>query len=222
MFIIGLDLGQARDYTALAIIEKLEQKGSTLYHVRKLERTRGIPYPDVVTRVKEIVAKLKTSILVIDGTGVGRPVVDMLASLKPVAIYIHGGYKVSHDGGTYGVPQRDLAAVLQVLVQNQRFKIAPGPLSEVLASEMLNFKVKIDPETAHDSYSAWRESEHDDLVLSVALACWYGEHMLKPIYMLKPVAFYSGVGYDVPPDNPRTSDPYSSTYSLTRTPRPNF
>ena len=35
--------------------------------------------------------------------------------------------------------------------------------------------VQIDPLTAHDSYGAWREKEHDDLVLAVALACWYGE-----------------------------------------------
>jgi len=40
---------------------------------------------------------------------------------------------------------------------------------------MLNFRAKIDPATAHDSYSAWREQDHDDLVLSVALACWWGE-----------------------------------------------
>jgi hypothetical protein len=39
----------------------------------------------------------------------------------------------------------------------------------------LNFKVKIDPRSAHDSYSAWREEDHDDLVLSVALAAWWGE-----------------------------------------------
>jgi hypothetical protein len=26
--------------------------------------------------------------------------------------------------------------------------------------------------TAHDSYEAWREGDHDDLVLATALACW--------------------------------------------------
>jgi hypothetical protein len=35
--------------------------------------------------------------------------------------------------------------------------------------------VKINISTAHDSYEAWREGDHDDLVLSVALACWAGE-----------------------------------------------
>ena len=29
-------------------------------------------------------------------------------------------------------------------------------------------------ETAHDSYGAWREGQHDDLVLALALALWAG------------------------------------------------
>jgi hypothetical protein len=50
---------------------------------------------------------------------------------------------------------------------------------------MLNFKQTINPITAHDSYSAWREADHDDLVLSVAMACWFGERepKLVPICM---------------------------------------
>jgi len=40
---------------------------------------------------------------------------------------------------------------------------------------LLNFKVKIDPKTAHDSYESWRESIHDDMVLSAAMSTWYAE-----------------------------------------------
>jgi len=29
---------------------------------------------------------------------------------------------------------------------------------------------------AHDIYEPWREGIHDDLVLAVALACWYGQN----------------------------------------------
>ena len=42
---------------------------------------------------------------------------------------------------------------------------------------VVNFRQKIDPATAHDSYSAWRERDHDDLVLALALACWLGERL---------------------------------------------
>jgi len=45
----------------------------------------------------------------------------------------------------------------------------------MLVQEFLNFLVKIDPLTGHDSYGAWREGQHDDLVLATAVACWYGE-----------------------------------------------
>ena len=174
MYIIGLDLGQSKDYTALAVIDKVDND----YQVRKLERTRGTPYPDVVTRVEEILEKVPDAALVVDATGVGAPVVNMFtrSGLEPIGIYIHGGDRATHEGSTWRVPKRDLVGVLQVLLQNQRLKIAPGPLSGTLADEMLNFKVKIDPTTAHDSYSAWREADHDDLVLAAALACWWGEY----------------------------------------------
>ena len=62
-------------------------------------------------------------------------------------------------------------------------KLKLGP---VLSQEMLNFRVKIDPMTAHDSYSAWREEDHDDLVLSVALAAWWGENGPKEAPIMSP------------------------------------
>jgi hypothetical protein len=52
-------------------------------------------------------------------------------------------------------------------------------MMEQLVKELLNFRVKINISTAHDSYEAWREGDHDDLVLSVALACWAGERYLN-------------------------------------------
>jgi hypothetical protein len=91
-------------------------------------------------------------------------------------VLIHGGDKAAHEGNTWRVPKRDLVGSLQVLFQSGRLKISKKlPLASVLQTELMNFKVKIDPITAHDSYSAWREQDHDDLVLSVALAAWYGE-----------------------------------------------
>ncbi len=60
-----------------------------------------------------------------------------------------------------------------MLLQNQRLKIAEGlPLADILTRELLAFRVKINLSTGHDSYEAWRERDHDDLVLAVALACY--------------------------------------------------
>ena len=45
-------------------------------------------------------------------------------------------------------------------------------VAEVLRKELLDFKIRIDPQTAHDSYAAWRAGAHDDLVLAAAAAAW--------------------------------------------------
>lgn len=60
----------------------------------------------------------------------------------------------------------------------RRLKIAAGlELASVLTAELENFRSKTSL-AGHNSYGAgedWREGHHDDLVLAVALACWYGE-----------------------------------------------
>jgi hypothetical protein len=77
---------------------------------------------------------------------------------------------------TLRVPKRDLVAAVQTLLQNGRLRIAERlTLADVLRKELLNFRVRVDPKTAHDSYSHWREADHDDLVLAVACAAWYRE-----------------------------------------------
>ena len=44
--------------------------------------------------------------------------------------------------------------------------------------EMSDFKSSIS-ETGHDSYGVWRTGGHDDLVLAVALALWYGNRVAR-------------------------------------------
>jgi hypothetical protein len=79
------------------------------------------------------------------------------------------------------VPKRDLVGVVQVLLQTERLKFASEiPAVPMLVQELLAFRVKIDPLTAHDSYGAWREGAHDDLVLAVAVAAWYAQRPVPP------------------------------------------
>jgi len=180
-FFVGLDLGQSNDYTAVSILERVGDHLQNGYQVRHLERVRNVPYPQIVDKVASMLhspALESGADLVVDQTGVGAPVVDLFqqAGLYPIGVLIHGGDRVSSEGGAWRVPKRDLVGSLQVLFQSGRLKISKKlPLASMLQAELLNFKVKIDPRTAHDSYSAWREQDHDDLVLSVALAAWWGE-----------------------------------------------
>jgi hypothetical protein len=59
----------------------------------------------------------------------------------------------------------------------------------VLVREMANFRVKITA-AANETFGVWREGQHDDLVLGVALACWWAEHTPR----LGPEAFGCGGG----------------------------
>ncbi len=190
--IIGVDLGQAADYTAVSVLEQRMSstrsgtKAETVYHVRHLERVPlGTPYPVIIKRVEQIyksLSKGSSPSLVIDSTGVGRPVYDSFkqAKLQPVGISIHGGSAVTREGSIFSVAKRDLVGVLQVLYQSGRIKVSRWLKdAETFNNELLNFKVKINIRTGHDSYEAWREGVHDDLVLSVACAAWYGEHLAK-------------------------------------------
>jgi len=181
-FFVGVDLGQSRDYTAVAVAEKVEPGDGGEYelHVRHLERFRDVLYPDVAKRAKGLMAALELrgrTALAVDATGVGAAVVDMLrkSGLAFDAVTITGGDTESH-GTTYSdwrVPKRDLIGGLQVLLQSGRLKIASQlEHAETLKRELLNFRVKVNISTGHDSYEAWREGDHDDLVLATSLAAW--------------------------------------------------
>ena len=158
-------------------------------NLRHLERYPiGTSYPEVVERIAKLVATPQlrgTSVLVIDATGVGRAVVDIFNDryLRPVAVTITGGNRVTREGMEYCVPKRDLIGALEVAMQTSRLKVAKE-LSEAktLMSEMLNFKRKVTI-AGHDTYKAWREGQHDDLVLATALATWYADRHVRPRFI---------------------------------------
>jgi hypothetical protein len=197
-FYVGLDLGQSNDYTALAVIEKVktgEAGDDPNLHLRHLERyPLRMPYPDMVERVAKLVGdpQLRTTHLdrhlarrivvepelLVDATGVGRPVVDLFKQrgLRYKAITITGGYKVTGVAGGYGVPKRDLIGALEAPFHSGRLKVAAGlELWGTLRGELQTFRRKVSLTTGMDTYEHWRESDHDDLVLAAALACWGAE-----------------------------------------------
>jgi len=177
-YVVGVDLGQTADYTAITI---LEERVENSYDVRYLERLRNTPYPAIVRRLDHLVKRLpERPSMAVDATGVGRPVIDMIRDAHlPASIYpitLTGGDAVTQDGMERHVPKRDVASTIAVLLQTGRLRIARGlKESETLLRELLNFRVKISL-SGHDTYEAWREQEHDDLVLAVGLAAWLFEN----------------------------------------------
>lgn len=87
---------------------------------------------------------------------------------------------VTRENGYYHVPKRDLVSSVKMLFGKKELKIAAGlPFGAELLEELRNFRVKVNPQTGHDSYEAWRERDKDDLVLAVAFACWYALYQKK-------------------------------------------
>src|SRR5262249_51569740 len=103
-YLIGLDLGQKRDFTATAILEKVTTQ-PRLYHLRHLERIKlDTSYIEVVERICSLLRTgvlCGSSTLVMDATGVGLPVLDLIRKrgISPVAVTITGGTSVSGGKG---------------------------------------------------------------------------------------------------------------------------
>lgn len=194
---IGLDLGKAQDFTALAVLARPRLTGqeskserSPAYDVPHLQRfPLGTPYPEIVERVVALLQTppMRGCMLVVDQTGVGGPVVDMLTDAMEgqvncsfCGITITSGHAVTTgENGQLRVPKKELIASVQVLLQTRRLRILRTlPEASVLVRELENYRVKI-TEAANEVFGAWREGQHDDLVLAVALAAWVGEQTLQ-------------------------------------------
>ena len=194
-FFVGLDLGQKQDYTAIAVVERTvvmtgeidgatyERIQETHFGLRYLERVKlGTSYPAIVERVREVVQARDLSgkcTLVVDATGVGGPVMDLLQAARLecwiIPVVITGGERATQSGGTWRVPKRDLVMGLQVMFEERELEIAESlPDAATLVTELMSMRVKISP-AGHDTYGAAsgaREGPHDDLVLAAALAAW--------------------------------------------------
>lgn len=184
MFIPAIDLGQVRDYTAFVVLEKIPQeKRPALYHCRKVQRfKRGTDYPTIVEEVVAFMRRedMRTSKLIIDGTGVGRGIVDMFRKplgrrAVPVTITASGSPTLADDG-YWHVSKVDLVGAVQATISTSRLKIAESLADvEVLTGELQGFQYKFTA-AGNTVFGTWRENAHDDLVLAVALGTWWGEH----------------------------------------------
>jgi hypothetical protein len=186
-YVLGLDLGQTQDFTALAVLERQPLSAGAaatakpdfaLRHLRRF--ALGTPYTAIVSAVTTLrrTRPLCGMPVVVDQTGVGRAVVDVLrqAAGGVVPVTITGGHAVTvTENGSFHVPKKDLVTGLQVVLQSQRLQIARGlPEAATLVRELQQFQVRITA-SAHETYGVWRAGQHDDLVLAVALACWWAE-----------------------------------------------
>lgn len=189
MYIVGADIGRAQDYTAISVLEAhdLPAKGrysrpEREYLLRHLERLElGTPYHAIVERLSAISQKIGDgdTYHVLDATGVGAPVLEAARAKIDGPVYgviITGGSSDSYDSDAecYHVPKASLISQLQMGFSAGTLTAAQGiPMLDALMSELRSFRYEITA-AGNTTFAPWREAEHDDLILSLAIGLWYG------------------------------------------------
>jgi Terminase RNaseH-like domain len=218
---VGVDLGQANDPTAIAVLEKTIAppetalfspvgdrpgnrlvEGSLVYDLVYLKRPElGTPYDVIAKRVIDLCCELEPTgafgelgqlALVVDGTGVGRGVVDMLraelqrrgkwmATSTPKVDFrpatITGSEttmkRPERVDGYWRIPKKDLVFPAVAAFQQGKIRIAKNLKDrDALANELRNYRRRINIATGGMQFEPWREALHDDLLFALALALW--------------------------------------------------
>ena len=145
-----------------------------VYRVGYLERLPlGTPYPSIVAYIGRLLGRLPGAELVIDFTGVGRPVFDMFrfSGITPTGVLITSGIAETGGGPIHGVPKLDLVSRLQALLHEGRLKIHKDLAeADTLVRELQDFRCEFTA-AGHLTFNA-RSGKHDDLVLALAIAVW--------------------------------------------------
>ena len=156
--VIGINVGQKRDPTAICVAETQQlSRGTTSdvhYWVRHLERVSlGTPYPEIARRIRTVVASVhqragQAPQVCVDATGVGAPLLDQLRAQtgSPDKIYavqfVHGrkrrvGPSSIRLGKAYFVNR------LLSLIQTRRIHLPKTREAQALAQELLNYDVRV-------------------------------------------------------------------------------
>lgn len=201
---IGVDFGLIRDHTAVVVLERTETKTPsgiaarhTIPEIRRLPL--GTPYPTCCERIANLISQLPgRRVIAADATGVGRPIMDMLHGAlrerwkaikagpgngmpQVLACVITGGVKARGEGNVVHVPKREMILCFAGDLQDGTLTISKTcEHAELLITEMRNFRFRT-TSIGNDTYEAWREGEHDDIVFAAALADWAATNYWAPI-----------------------------------------
>jgi hypothetical protein len=179
-YYLGLDIGQSIDPSAIAIVQRLLPEGAKrpLFRCGHLERLPlASSYPKVVARVRQLLFQrpfLGRTELVVDYTGVGRPVNDLFVAegLRPVRVTITAGSEaLKADNGDWHVAKQVLISQVQTLLHDGRLHILES-LAEapILKAELEDFRAIV-TDSGRWTFGA-RSGAHDDLILGLAIALW--------------------------------------------------
>jgi hypothetical protein len=182
-FIISLDPAQLRDWSALAVVDMQYRPDVRRfgYSLVAMARKQGLPYDQIVNWVSRIYHKPEFNKdqppeLVVDSTGVGVAVVDMLHTkgLRLNAVTITAGESFSQQGSVFHVGKARLIGTFLGAFDGGKVQVNPNmPIWPQLEKEMLSYRAEISAQ-GRAKFEA-EEGEHDDMIFALAQAIWFGE-----------------------------------------------
>jgi hypothetical protein len=213
-YICAVDIAKKRDYTAIQIYKNSH---SIIHHPEDAARPEQIvSFLDLVYQVKmqalryteqariirELLGRvqmLHNTQLLVDGTGVGEAVVDIMREdgLNPLPIVFTSGNTVqpvyegfgkvfgaslSTTGRLSGaqvlkeirVPKEDLVHAGMLVMEQKRLRLAANIAHEDdFKRQMLSFRGKVNEKTGRTKYENESDDIHDDWVVTYLMACWW-------------------------------------------------
>jgi len=187
-YVCGLDLGQKRDPSALAICEIRENKHfEKFFYVRGLKR---FPLHQTYTRLAERVAKVDAQLRgeytnvtwAADLGGPGPGVLEILSRKAPrmdlYKVLLHGGSATTWDHHEIMISKSTLISTLIAAFDADHiFLSSKSRELENIKTELQNFEVRLSANEGGESYGGNVSEGHFDLLISLALAVYIGSEL---------------------------------------------
>lgn len=156
-YVMGVDLGTVNDYTVITVIDR------NTHEVVHWDRFKGIDYSQQKDIIRAKAIRYNNARVIIDATGVGRPVYD---DLKNSGVFVE-------DFTFSGKTKEELIGRLIVFIDERYLKVPniPELVDEMKAFEYKYINEKTGELLKNTKYGA-PNGYHDDAVISLGLAVW--------------------------------------------------
>lgn len=201
---IGVDLGKRTDHSAVALLTPARPGEPGRWHipsVTRLPRASGDGTSHYLSQARRIGSAVDRVLQVVtgpitvlvDSTGVGEAVVELVARhlpesrrLRLVQVVLTGGRSANHHGTRWSVSKLALADPLVAALEQQEIRFGEFPHREATQRELLAYRVKPSSVSGGaERLEAEKDSDHDDLVIAVALAT-YAARLERPTAVRRP------------------------------------
>jgi hypothetical protein len=168
------------------------------YQINHIEKYDNIEYHDMAGRLVTLCGNsvlVNNSDLVVDGTGVGEPTIEIIRrkGVNPIPILFTGGEHAQEIYESMGniftdtrgqlrginilkeirVPKKDLVDAGMIILQQGRLEIAQSKWRDEFVKQLSKFRGKVNESSKRVRYEAEAETDHDDLVVCYLMGAWW-------------------------------------------------